>query len=336
MTEVDALQNTTVEDRLRGAVWGQFIGDAAALGTHWIYDLDERQQLYPDGISGIEAPKEGHYHVGKKTGDQTHYGDGALVLLESLAKEGRFDSKSFGRSFAEAFRPDVYCGYVDYATRGTLENFQVFALSNPPEAFDFQQGADDDQLAAASRLAALAVRYWDDPSLLIVVEQMTRVCQNKDRTVAYMKFNALLLSEFLRGRDVHTALHRAEEQTIDAEPRLGQEIRRKIREAQEQTPNGVAEATLVLGQACPLPQSFPSAIHALLKHSDDFERAILATVRAGGDNAGRASMLGAWLGAHLGIAAIPKNWTVKLNRADRISEALEKILPASLTTLRDR
>ncbi|MBV9107574.1 MAG: ADP-ribosylglycohydrolase family protein [Verrucomicrobia bacterium] len=77
-------------------------------------------------------------------------------------------------------------------------------------------------------------------------------------------------------------------------------------------------------------------IHALLKHSDDFERAILATLRAGGDNAGRASTLGAWLGAHLGIAAIPKNWTVKLNRADRISEALEKILPASLTTLRDR
>ncbi|MBV9644140.1 MAG: ADP-ribosylglycohydrolase family protein [Verrucomicrobia bacterium] len=68
MTEVDALQNTTVEDRLRGAVWGQFIGDAAALGTHWIYDLDERQQLYPDGISGFEAPKEGHYHVGKKPG----------------------------------------------------------------------------------------------------------------------------------------------------------------------------------------------------------------------------------------------------------------------------
>jgi ADP-ribosylglycohydrolase len=326
MIELDALQNITVEDRLRGAVWGQFVGDAAALGTHWIYDLEELQQLYPDGINGFEAPKEGHYHFGKKPGDQTHYGDGALVLLESLAKEGRFDPKSFGRSFVEAFRPDVYSGYIDYATRGTLENFQAFAASNPLEAFDFQQGADDDQPAAASRLAALTVLYWDDPSLLTVVEQATRVCQNKDQTVAYMKFNALLLSELFQRRDVHTALRLAEEQTIAVEPRLGQEIRRQIREAQHESLNEVVEATLALGQACPLAQSFPSAIHALLKHPDDFESAVLATLRAGGDNAGRASMLGAWLGAHLGIAGIPKNWRVKLSRADRISQALEKIL----------
>ena len=57
----------------------------------------ELQQLYPGGINGFEAPKEEHYHFGKKPGDQTHYGDGALVLLESLAKEGRFDAKAFGR-----------------------------------------------------------------------------------------------------------------------------------------------------------------------------------------------------------------------------------------------
>ncbi|MBV8377542.1 MAG: ADP-ribosylglycohydrolase family protein [Verrucomicrobia bacterium] len=319
-------ENTTVEDRLRGAVWGQFVGDAAALGTHWIYDLHELRQLYPHGIYGFEAPKEGHYHFGKKPGDQTHYGEGALVLLESLAKDGRFDAKSFGRRFVEAFRPNVYTGYIDHATRDTLEHFQAFAESNPPEVYDFQQGGDDDHLAAASRLAALTVRYWEDPSLLAVVEQATRVCQNRDETVAYMKFNALLLSEFFRGGDVHTALRRAEEQTNSAEPRLAEEISHKIGEAQKETVNEVMQATLAFGQACPLPQSFPSAIHALLRHSNHFENAILATLRAGGDSAGRAAMLGAWLGAHLGITAIPKNWRDKLNRGNRISDALDKIL----------
>jgi ADP-ribosylglycohydrolase len=326
MKAIDALKNIPVEDRLRGAVWGQFVGDAAALGTHWIYDLTELQQLYPSGIDGFEAPKEGHYHFGKKPGDQTHYGDGALVLLESLANEGKFDARAFGRSFVEAFRPGAYSGYIDHATRGTLENFKAFAESNPVDNFDFQQGADDDQPAAASRLAALTVRYWNDASLLIVVEQATRVCQNNDRTVAYMKFNTLLLSELLHGRDVHTALRRAEEQKVALEPQLGQEIRRKTREALEETQNEVSEATLTFGQACPLPNSFPASIHALLKHTDDYERAILATLRAGGDNAGRASMVGAWLGAHLGIAAIPKAWRVRLSQADRISTATEKIL----------
>jgi ADP-ribosyl-[dinitrogen reductase] hydrolase len=326
MKALDALDNVTLEDRLRGAVWGQFVGDAAALGTHWIYALTELQQLYPGGISGFEAPKEGHYHFGKMPGDQTHYGDGALVLLESLAKEGRFEARAFGRDFVEAFRSGAYSGYIDRATRGTLENFQAFVNSNSGDNFDFQQGADDDQPAAASRLAALTVRYWDDTSLLTVVEQATRVCQNNDRTVAYMKFNALLLSELLHGRDVHTALRRAEEQTVAVQPQLGQEIRRKTREALEATLKEVTQATLTFGQACPLPNSFPASIHALLRHTDDFENAILATLRAGGDNAGRASMVGAWLGAHLGVAAIPKAWRVRLSQADRISAALDKIL----------
>jgi ADP-ribosyl-[dinitrogen reductase] hydrolase len=326
MIQIDALKSITLDARLRGAIWGQFVGDAAALGTHWIYDLSELQRLYPGGINGFEAPKEGHYHFGKQPGDQTHYGDGALVLLESLAKEGKFDAKAFGSSFVEAFRPGIYSGYIDHATSGTLENFRAFANANPAGNFDFQQGADDDQLAAASRLAALIVRYWNDSNLLSIVEKATRVCQNNDQTVAYMKFNAVLLSELLQRRDVHTALRRAEEQTLAVEPQRGQEIRRKTREALEETLNEVTEATLNFGQACPLPKSFPSSIHALLKHSDDFESAILAVLRAGGDSAGRASMVGAWLGAHLGVAAIPKAWRARLTHADRISTAIEKIL----------
>jgi len=65
-----------------------------------------------------------------------------------------------------------------------------------------------------------------------------------------------------------------------------------------------------------------------LKHTDDFETAILATLRAGGDNAGRAAMLGAWLGARLGLGGIPKPWRTRLTNAERISAAIEKIVSA--------
>jgi ADP-ribosylglycohydrolase len=81
--------------------------------------------------------------------------------------------------------------------------------------------------------------------------------------------------------------------------------------------------------------TFPSSIHALLKHSDDFETAILAIIRAGGDSAGRASMVGAWLGAHLGTSAIPEAWRTRLSHTHRISAATEKIL-ADLTEVMRR
>jgi ADP-ribosyl-[dinitrogen reductase] hydrolase len=326
MIAVDSVQDITLEERLRGAIWGQFVGDAAALGTHWIYDLEEMAKLYPEGVNGFEAPHPGHYHYGKQPGDQTHYGEGALVLLESIAREGRFDANAFGRSFVERFQPQSYGGYVDKATRGTLENYANFVKNNREEDFDFQQGADDDQLAAGSRLASLVARYWNDRSLLEQVEHATRICQNNATAVAYMKFNALLLAELFRGRDVHTALHSVEEQILVVEPQLGQELRRKSREALEETFNEVVEATLLFGQSCPLPHSFPSSIHALLKHADDFETAILATLRAGGDSAGRAAMLGAWLGARRGLGGIPKAWRSRLTNAERISVAIEKIV----------
>jgi ADP-ribosyl-[dinitrogen reductase] hydrolase len=326
MITLDSVQDVTLQDRLRGAIWGQFVGDAAALGTHWIYDLEEMAKLYPEGVNGFEAPQPGHYHHGKEPGDQTHYGDGALVLLESIAREGQFDARAFGRSFVERFQPQSYSGYVDKATRGTLENYAKFVENNREQDFDFQQGADDDQLAGGSRLASLVARYWNDRNLLERVEQATRVCQNNVTAIAYMKFNALLLAELFRGRDVHTALHSVEEQILSVEPQFGQEVRRKSREALEETPNEVVEATLLFGQSCPLPHSFPSSIHALLKHTDDFETAILATLRAGGDSAGRAAMLGAWVGARRGLGGIPKAWRIRLTNAERISVAIEKIV----------
>jgi ADP-ribosylglycohydrolase len=326
MIAVDSIRNVTVDDRLRGAVWGQFVGDAAALGTHWIYDLEELRSKFPSGVVGFETPREGHYHFGKKPGDQTHYGDGALVLLESVASHGGFDAKVFGEAFVRTFEPNTYSGYLDQATKGTLENFQAFRSANPDQEFDFQQGADDEQPAAASRIASVVVRYWRNPELLDVVKAATRVCQNNERSIAYMQFHALLLLDLLRGRDVHNALEQAQKEFAAVDREFWPEIRSKSQGAREETLNDVTEATQTFGQACPLEQSFPSALHAFLKHTDDFETCILATIRAGGDNAGRAAMLGSWLGAHLGIEAIPREWMNRLTAAPRINRALDKIL----------
>src|SRR6201997_5680205 len=94
MITEDSAQKVTTEDRLRGAVWGQFVGDAAALGVHWIYDLSELSARFPGGVFGFEAPAAGDYHESKTPGDLTHYGDGALLLLESIAEHGSFDPRA--------------------------------------------------------------------------------------------------------------------------------------------------------------------------------------------------------------------------------------------------
>ena len=326
MIAKDSAKEVTTEDRLRGAVWGQFVGDAAALGTHWIYDLSKLSDRFPGGIFGFESPAAGDYHQSKKPGDQTHYGDGALVLLESIAEHGGLDHRAFGNRFVETFGSSDYHGYLDWATQGTLKNYQRFKESNSTGDYDFQQGADDAEPATASRLAGLVVRYRRDPNLPATIESLTRVCQNNRRAIGYMKFHGLFLVELFLGRDVPDALENAMVRVDPLAPDLSGELRQQTQKALAQTGKEVTEATLEFGQACPLPQSFPAALHAFLKHSHDFETAILSTLRAGGDSAGRGAMLGSWLGAHLGVDAIPREWRTRLTAGSRISAALDKIL----------
>jgi len=315
----------TLGQRLRGAVWGQFVGDAYCLGCHWIYNLSELDRTFPEGISGFEIPAEGHYHEGKRSGDATHYGDAALLLLESVVEKKGVDVADFGSRFTERMAPPQYTGYVDGATRGTLENMLSFEEGEPGEPFDFQQGADDDQLATATSLAPVVVLHLHDEDLLDLVERVTRVRQNNDRAVGYMKAHALILRELLLGRDVHSALHRAEER-IQHESAIGPEIRRKIQAGMALKPKPTPEATLELGQSCPLICSFPSAVHALVRHPESFEEATHAIATAGGDNAGRAALAGSWLGATLGVAAIPLEWRNGLSATDRIALCIQQLL----------
>jgi ADP-ribosylglycohydrolase len=247
------------------------------------------------------------------------------VLLEALARETTFDAASFGAVFVEKMDPTKgYKGYFDAATRGTLENFKNH-LEVSSDPFGFQQGADDDQLATISSLAVFIAFYIvrneglpDDRSEIIEqVESLTRVRQNNDRAVAYNQAHARLLLELLAGRDIHSAFHHVEEQ-LATDATLDLEVRRKLKEAFELKHKSTVEATDLLGQSCPLICSFPSAVQATAKHNEDFQKAILETAQAGGDNAGRGALIGSWIGARLGADALPKEWIGKLNQSPRI------------------
>ncbi|MES2736874.1 MAG: ADP-ribosylglycohydrolase family protein [Verrucomicrobiota bacterium] len=302
---------------LRGALWGQFIGDAAALGTHWIYDLADMGRKFPQGIHGFETPLKGHYHEGKKSGDQTHYGDAALLLLESLAAcGGRFRENDFGMRFQSFFGSATCRSYKDHATRETLEHLQQ-------QPGNFQNGADDDQLATVSRLAPVVAAYQKEDSITLAdaIHRLTLVTQNHATAEACAAASAVLLRTLLQGtpfREAFELTRKSREVSCDGSDYF--EFAYMLRELD------VVTATGRFGQSCPLAQSFPSALHAAWRHQDSFEDAILNTVRAGGDNAGRASMVGAWLGAVHGYEALPQAWLEKLTGHERIANAMDQLL----------
>jgi ADP-ribosylglycohydrolase len=325
MTQTNEKVTNDPSDRCRGAIWGQFIGDAVCLGAHWIYDLKELTRTFPEGVSGFEKPAEGHYHAGKNPGDFTHYGDAALLMLRSVAETGHFSPQDFGSRFVALFASQEYRGYLDHATRGTLENYLPFASKFPGNPYHFQGGADDDQPATATRLAPVVVAHYRDPELLRVVQSATQVCQNNSRAVIYMKCHALIIKELLSGSGLGDAVKAAAGE-VGNEPEYGRELSGAVEAVLGSLGQEVLEVTLRLGQSCPLQSSFPAALHAALKFRDDPRRAVLESANAGGDNAARCAMIGTWLGALHGVQALPAEWRQKLNAREEIEGLVEKIV----------
>lgn len=320
--EYAAMQKPSIADRISGAVWGQFVGDAFCLGSHWIYDLGELEERFPGGPKGFEEPAAGHYHAGKRPGDFTHYGDGALLLLRSLLERARFDVSDFGSRFVSLIESPGYTGYRDHAARDTAANYRAFRELHPDDAYGYQNGADDDQPASITRLAPLVARYFRNSDLAGIVERATRVCQNNARAVAYNQTHASILQMLFNGSTLDDAVRQAAEHAAQTGAE-GVLLAGQIEAAVAGSNLSVTEATLKFGQSCPLAGSFPAALHCALHNADDFGGALRATSAVGGDNAARGAMIGSWLGASQGVLAIPAGWRELLSARKEIESGVE-------------
>lgn len=291
-----------LREKLYGAVWGQFVGDAASLGT-----LANHQ---------------------RNTKDFTYYGDAALLLLKSLVHQHNFSARDFGTHFVETFASPDYLGPTNQTTHETIENYHLSLEEGHPDlGYEFQGGANTTDADTATRLAPIVAFYLDDPKLFFIIDKATRVTQNNELTVAYMRSYTRILCNLFRGEDLREVFLNEIKPAANDTP-LDHHVREKVKQALKLESLDIIEATQLLGKDSHLDQSYPSAIQAVLKHRNSFKSAILDTIRAGGDTAGRAAIVGAWLGAHLGITSIPEEWRKHLVNYTAIQNATEALLEA--------
>lgn len=307
-------------DRAKGAVFGQFIGDAMALGSHWHYNLLERQRLYPGGVVGFERPTPGHYHAGREPGEQTHYGDAALLLLRGIVADRGVDHRRFGRRFVDAFDAP-YGGYRDKPTRITIEHAKPH-LDDPD--FAFQSGADDFQTVSMCRIAPVVVLHAARSDRDAMVERVVRVTQANSEAVAHNQAFGRILDALLHGADVTEAI---ETGCLRQAGPAADLVHIRLGDAVSMLESSVIDATGLVGRSCYLPCTFPSILHACLRHRGDFATAVLETVRAGGDNASRAACVGALMGAAVGFVGMPARLVEEL----RLRHDIEPLVDALLT-----
>nr|WP_320011590.1 ADP-ribosylglycohydrolase family protein [uncultured Desulfobulbus sp.] len=296
---------------LKAMVLASLAADSLALGAHWMYDTSQIDQKF-GRVEELSAPDESSFHKRKERGDFTHYGDQTMVLLESIADFGGFSQKDFFEKWQALFAD--YSGYLDKATKTTLENrAQGLSLD--------QCGSKSSDLGGAARIAPLVYRYSGDlDGLLSAVREQTLLTHNNPATLAGAEFLARVVVQVLAGATPAAAVEAALEEGVND---LDLDIR--LRSALDSANKESRTVIKQYGQMCGIAAALPGAVHLILRYPDDLKTALVENVMAGGDSAARGLVVGMILGATLGWEAIPQSWLTSMRASKDIEELLERI-----------
>lgn len=335
----------TTDSRARGALWGQFIGDALAMPVHWYYDTAALRRDYGT-VTDYVAPKQPHtdsifwrsryvaanargeilhdkarfwgaeggpgvhYHGFLGAGENTLNFQLAAKLLESLAANGgHYDRADYTRRYLDfMLTPGRHQDtYVEECHRGF---FTRYAQGHPPDAC----AGEDIHIGGLAGVAGIAVAYRSD-----LAEARRRAVEHvglthagrlvREATEAY----AETLVNVLNGADLVGEIKRLTTDERRSPAWLcARPLERWLRLADETV---VGER---LSTACYLEDSFPAVLYLAWKYAGDFERALVVNTNLGGDNCHRGGVLGALLGAAVGAAGIPAAWRDGLGLAGRL------------------
>lgn len=294
-------------------VWGSLIGDALALGPHWVYDPEEIRK-------SIGTPDRFHdpisrYHPGKSAGDFTHYGDQELLLLRHLAAAGRYDLDAFAAEWRAYWENPSTISYSDGATKGTLVNLSAGAPAK-------DAGAASHDLAGVSIIVPLFLLKWeDDESLVAACRELTAFTHRDEAVIDAAEFFARAALACLGGKSVADALDSAAGGSGES-PVAGW-FTAAVGSARSSEGDGS-----VLGEyglSCDVAEGFPGVCHLLLRHPDDPAAGLTSNAAAGGDSAARGMLLGMVYGASGRLEKVPSHWMEGLRAKGAIEESIKAI-----------
>jgi ADP-ribosylglycohydrolase len=300
-----------MEEKPNAMVLASFAADSLALGVHWIYNTHVIDKKF-GRVENFIKPERPTYHPTKDRGEFTHYGDQALTLLESVAECKGFNLTDFSERWQRLF--ENYDGYVDRATKETLENLDS---GKSPE----QSGSGSDDLAGASRIASLVYVYRNDLQQLIAsAKAQTAFTHNNALVTVSAAFFADIAYQILTGATPLAAIEKTKKDEFYHQP-FKEWIQMGLESAERDSRQAISD----FGQMCEIPAAFPAVIHLIAKYENNLKAACVENVMAGGDSAGRGLLVGLILGAHLGMPAIPAEWLNDMKAYPQIVEMLGKI-----------
>jgi len=318
--------------KLRGALWGLYIGDALAMPVHWYYNRSALHDDYgwvtdyvaprnphPDSVlfrsryaasnpkgeilheqARYWGQKGIHYHQFLKAGENTLNIALCGLLIESLNQNRGYDADDYLRRYiAFMTTPGNHRDtYIEECHRNFFSNY---AKGVPPR----RCGAVEKHIGGLVGIVPILVFYSGHPdkARAAALEHLA-LTHPGEKMQAAGSLVAELLLDVMAGTPLDAAIRRL----IQAQkyPFVGHPFEKLLTDPDD----------WVIGPrfstACYVEHSVPAVLYLALKYHGDPEKALVVNTNLGGDNAYRGALLGALLGAGNGLEKFPERWVAGL------------------------
>ena len=318
----------SLESRIRGALYGLYIGDALAMPVHWYYDRDALKRDYghvtdyltpenphPGSILSYKEykplnekgeilhdqaqywGKKGiHYHQFLKAGENTLNVKICSLLIDSLNEMGGYDADDYLKRYI-SFMTTPGMHKDTYVEEYHRHFFTEYSKGTPPK----KCGLEEKHIGGLVGLAPIILFYSNNPRRAreAALEHLSLSHLGKLMEEAANVFITILLA-VLGGSSLRNEILESTESMLlpfDADIFI-----KWMDQPDEDIVGGRFSA------ACYVNESIPSVVYLAYKYSDNPEECLIANTNLGGDNAYRGAVLGALLGASNGFDAWPGRW----------------------------
>jgi ADP-ribosylglycohydrolase len=316
------------QNKVDGALWGLYIGDALAMPVHWYYNRKAMYEDYgwvedylrprnphPDSIlwrSSYTAPGPGgeilhdqapywgqkavHYHQFLKAGENTLNIRLCHLLIEGLKRNGDYIAEDYLQRYVDFMTtPGAHRDtYIEECHRNFFANY---ARGVSP----VHCGVEEKHIGGLPGMIPVLVFYHHEPQKArqAALAHLALTHPGPKMRLAGELVCDLLL-DVLNGLTLEQAILTRFESRIN--PLIGHPFTAWLDKPDE----------WVIGSrfstACYVDHAVPAVIYLALKYHGQPEQGLIVNTNLGGDNAYRGAVLGALLGAENGLPGFPRRW----------------------------
>lgn len=307
-----------IEDKVKGIIYGQAIGDALGLSTEFM-SKSEVQKAYPDGINSYEDIQVDAHTERWVKGDWTDDTDQMLCILDAILEEGSLSVDGVSKKFMEWYLGEpMGIGNTVFSVLSD-RNFLHAPHTVSQKVWELS-GRQSAANGGVMRTSILGI--WDHTNPDKVEHNAKEICQithYDPRCVASCVAVSIAISMLLLGTN-------NDDNIIKECIKRAREYDNKIENSLSNLPNKIEALKLDEPSSIGYTYKALAAGFWVFKHSKSFEEGIKCIIYEGGDADTNASVGGAILGAKFGYRGIPEQLKEGLVYRTELDTRIDQLL----------